>query len=146
MSVTEEREGAEDFVLTKLDPAQLQLYLRMPAASPALKQALQESIDRKTAVADAKVARASAESLIARLAEDQERVRRNLQSLAIKADDALAEDIRKISRDLVQRYLTKLGDLETELERQRIRLEGLKLEESRKEAELDAFLEKLLVE
>ena len=71
--VTEERQEVDDFALFMLEPSQLELYLHMQAASPAVVKAVQEVLDRKTAAAAIQANRLAAETFIAELAAEQER-------------------------------------------------------------------------
>ncbi|MEX2176541.1 MAG: hypothetical protein WD872_19405 [Pirellulaceae bacterium] len=142
----EERELAEEFVLATLDLAQLNFYLRVPAATPALKQALQEALDRKTAAASALANRAAVEARLSELAAEQQRVRANLQAVpAIKSDDP-ADENHKASRELTKRYLDKLASLESELEMQRQQLVKLRQQEQQANQQLEDLLESLAVE
>ena len=61
-------------------------------------------------------------------------------------DERAAEPNRTASQNLIERYLTKLGEIEIELETQRTRLAGLKREEARAERELEKFLQTLVAE
>ena len=142
-----ERDVAEDFVLMTLASSQWELYLHMQAASPALKTALQEALDRKLAAADIQTRRIAVEGRITELWADQDRVRKNLQAVpAVRADDPAAEEDRKASRELLQRYLTKLAELENEVERQRALLAMLKDEEAGANRALETFLQELVVD
>jgi hypothetical protein len=144
--VIEEQDRGEDFALSALAPSQLQLYLHMQAASPSLKKALEQALEKKTIAADIQANRLAAERRITELAADQERVRRNLQGVPyVDPKDPFAEPNKKTVADLRQRFLTKLADLENELEKQSSTLENLKREEARANRELETFLQELVV-
>jgi hypothetical protein len=146
LAVVEERDTTEEFALITLDPAQIGLYLRMPVATPALKKALQDALDRKSAAAAATVKRGELESRLVDLGAEQARVRENLRSVpAIKSDDP-ADENRNATRQLTKRYLDKLASLETELEKQRQVLVTLRQEEQKANQVLEDFLKDLVAE
>ena len=73
-------------------------------------------------------------------------LRRNLQALpAIRTDERAAEPNRTASQNLIGRYLTKLGELEIELETYRTRLAGLRPRRTRRR-ELEKYLQTLVAE
>src|SRR5439155_24416754 len=108
--VVEERDVSEDFLLTKLDAKELELYLRSTAASPALRKALEEALSRKSAVVDIAAKRASLERRVADLEHEQSRVQANLNAVpAINSNEPFAAPNKKLAGELLQRYLTKLA-------------------------------------
>ena len=118
----------------------------MPAATPALKKALQEALDRKAAAAAAQANRTALEERLADLAAEQGRVRQNLQAVpAIKSEDP-ADENRNASRALIKRYLDKLASLESELEMQREKLVALLQAEIQANQRLEELLQGLVVE
>jgi hypothetical protein len=142
----EERDVSEQFAMGQLDPAQLSLYLRVPAATPALKKALEEALARKSAAAAAEANRTALENRLSELVAEQRRVRENLQAIpAIKSDDP-ADENRNAGRSLVKRYLDKLASLENELEKQRQELVLLRQAELNINQDLEEFLKNLIVE
>jgi hypothetical protein len=147
LDVIEEKDLEESFVLATLDPSQLEFYLQLPAASPPLKKALHEALDRKTALANTQADRIATDQRLAELAAEQDRVRKNLLAVpSVKTDDPAAEQNKQASQDLIQRYFQKLADLESGLEEQRTRLQMLKQEELRANREYETLLQQLVVE
>jgi len=146
LAIVEERDSVEEFALAALEPSQIELYLRVPAATPALQKALQEAIGRKTAATAAQVNRIALEARLSELAAEQHRVRENLQAVPnIKSDDP-ADENRNFSRVLVKRYLDKLANLESELEKQRQQLITLRQEEQKANQQLEQLLQGLVAE
>jgi hypothetical protein len=145
--ITEEQDRGEDFALATLAPTQLQFYLHLPVASPALKKALEQALERKTIAAEAQAKRLATERRISELSSDQERVLRNLNGVPyFDPKDPFADVGKKEAAELRQRFFTKLADLESEIEKQQTRLDSLKLEEGRANRELERYLQELVVE
>jgi hypothetical protein len=146
LAAVEERDATEEFALATLEPSQIELYLRVPAATPALKKALQDAIVRKTAAVTAQANRVALEARLTELSAEQHSVRENLQAVpAIKSDDP-ADENRNASRVLIKRYLDKLASLETELEKQRQELVTLRQEEHKTKEQLEEYLQGLVLE
>ena len=145
LTILEEKELVEDYILASLNTLELEVYLRLEAASPAVKKAIEEALSRKTAAAGIQANRLATEARLAELNAEQGRVRENLQALqTVKRDDLAAEENRKASRELVRRYRTKLGQLEGDIEQAaRGSLEKLKLDEVQANQQLEAFLQGL---
>jgi len=145
--VNEETEVTQEIAIANLLPADLELYVHLPAASPALKKALEQVQERKSGLAVIRENRTATESRLTELAADQDRVRKTLQIVPdAGANDPFGEPNRKISRELQQRYLVKLADLENEIEMQRARLQELRQDEHRATRDLEAFLQALVIE
>ncbi|MBC7856402.1 MAG: hypothetical protein IAF94_23475 [Pirellulaceae bacterium] len=140
--IAEEREATETILLTALDLAQVDFYIRLPVMKPAVQKALEAVMSAKGKLHDMASARTQLESHIAGLCQEQDRLRKNLQSIpSLKGSDIATEDNKKSASDLLQRYLKKLSDVETELEAKRI--EHTKMLEWENKARQD--LEKLLL-
>lgn len=142
----EERDSAEEFAIASLDLSQLSIYLAAPAATPAVKKALEEAISRKTALAAIQARRVEIDRRLAELATEQQRVRENLQAVPAPRSNDPADPNQKASRDLAKRYLDKLASLETELEQRRQELTTTRKEEEKATQQLADFLSKLVVE
>jgi hypothetical protein len=136
----------ERYALVSLSPAQIEVYLQLDTASPELKAALEETIRRKTALAAVEARRADVERQITEISADQSRLRSNLQSVSnLRGDDPFTAPSARISHELLQRYLNKLAEQETELERLHGLVAELKDEESKLTKELERYLEELTV-
>lgn len=147
VTIVEEQPVREVHSLSTTDSTALEFYALAKIASPALKKALQDAIDRKSAAVEALAKRRAAEQQIAELLSEQDRIRRNLQGLAdAGSKDPFGEPVQKPTGDLLKRFLAKFGELETDLEKQRTELKALKREENRLQQELETFLESLVVE
>jgi hypothetical protein len=146
LRVVEERESTETFALTTLPPSQINLYMREPIATPAVRKAMKEALDRRSALEAAQANRSALEIKLSELGIEQRRVRENLAAASsIKSDDA-ADENRLAGRALVKRYLDKLNSLETELETRRQDLVTLEREEAQAKHHLEEFLKELVAE
>jgi hypothetical protein len=144
LAVMEEHDLHEDWLLSTLTPEQIEIYLRASAASPALKKALEETIKLMTKAAEFEADRAAAERRIAELANEQDRLRKNLQ--AVDPRDPFGQSIRKGASELLNRYLAKFAEVEDELERQRTRVQELKDAERQANAKIESYVQALVVE
>lgn len=141
--LTDERDAKEEYVLATLDPTWMAQYVRLPAATPALKKAFDSIIAGNTRLAEIVKIRVQIENQIVTLGNEQERVRKNLQSIpSLKGSEIASEENKKSTNELLQRYLKKLADVETEMES--LRKEHTKIQEQ--EAKARKELEKLLAE
>jgi hypothetical protein len=145
--IAEEREATEQFLLTTLDLTQVDYYIRLPVAKPALAKALESVMAAKGKLNDLAAARSQMESHIAGLGQEQDRLRKNLQSIpSLKGSDIATEENKKSASDLLQRYLKKLSDVETELEAKRIEHTKMVDRENKARQDLEKLVEGLVVE
>jgi hypothetical protein len=145
--IAEEREATEQFLLTTLDLTQVDYYIRLPVAKPALAKALESVMAAKGKLNDLATARSQMESHIAGLGQEQDRLRKNLQSIpSLKGSDIATEENKKSASDLLQRYLKKLSDVETELEAKRIEHTKMVERENKARQDLEKLVEGLVVE
>lgn len=147
--ITEERDLREDFVLTSLTPAQLTLYVSLKAASPAMKKTLEEALAKKTAVEDAHAKRLAGDQRMYALSGEQDRIRQNLRGVSdVKTDDpfGITTETKKLSQELLKRYLTKLAEFENELDKERANQTKLREEEARANQELETLFKDLIVD
>lgn len=123
VEVVEEQQQQQTVALRQATPENLTLYLKAPAASEALKAALQEVMRRQRE--------------IARL-EGEIRQRRDQQSEIDKDQARIRENMLRLDRtaELYQRYVRKLDEQESELERLRSEVKEL---QSRLDAERQAL-------
>jgi hypothetical protein len=146
VAITEQRELGEDFVIATLDLDRLKFFLHVPAASAELKKTLEEVISRKTALAEIVAKRSALESRIQALTEDQDRVRKNLQAIPLLRSNMVPEANIKASGALLERYLKKLSEGETELETLRTQLNTLLEAEAKANHDLQTYLSNLTVD
>ncbi len=145
--IVEEREVTEEFALAKLEPGAIDQYIKLKAATPAFKKAFDSLFAARTKFADATAARSENEAQSANLVAEQARLRNNLQAIPLlQANELANEENKKAANELLQRYLKKLGDIETELENRRTELKTLKEQESKADAELENLLAELITE
>lgn len=145
--ISEEREATETFQLTTLDLAQVDFYVRLPVAKPALQKALESVMAAKSKLAALGASHSALENQIATLVQEQDRLRKNLQAIpGLKGSEVANEANKKTASDLLQRYLKKLSDIETELETRRTEMEQLQEREAKARTELEKLIEGLLVE
>jgi hypothetical protein len=144
LAVTEEHDLHEDWLLSTLTPEQIEIYLRASAASPALKKALEEAITLMTKADKIEADRAAAERRIADLAAEHDRLRKNIQ--AVDPRDPFGQSIRKGASELLNRYLAKFAEIEDQLDKERTRALELKEDERRANAEVERYLQELVVE
>ena len=145
--IAEEREATETILLTALDLAQVDFYVRLPVMKPSVQKALEAVMSAKGKLNDMATARTQLENHIAGLGQEQDRLRRNLQSIpSLKGSDIATEENKKSASDLLQRYLKKLSDVETELEAKRIEHTKILERENKARQDLEKLVVGLLVE
>ena len=143
LAIEQQRELAETLVLDRVGIADLEVHLRAPAASPALKKFFEEAIRRKSALAQLADERAAVERQIASLAGDQERVRQNLRAVS----GLVTEGSNKTtSGELTQRYLDMLSKTEDELAQARAKAAEVAQQEAKASKELEKYLAEAEVE
>ena len=146
LSVVEEREATEEFALTTLEPAAIDVYLKVSAATPALKKAFDSFLAAKSKVAAITGQRVQNEVQEAKLADEQGRLRNNLQAIPLKNNELANEENKKAANDLLQRYLKKLSTIENDLEELRTERTKIMEQEAKAKAELEQLLAELVVE
>jgi chromosome segregation ATPase len=146
VDVVEERQLVETAALASLDPAQLQVYVRLPAASAPMREALNKAILAKSAIAAVEAERAKLEGRLRDLEAEQGRIRTNLQATSSLRIDDVNDENRASRQNLLKRYLDRLSSLETELETERTALAALRKDEADKSESLGKLLESLVAE
>lgn len=131
--VVEEQVLSETVLVTNLTPDVIASYIRAKSISDAGRRALQDVGEKKAAIVQANADLAAAERRIADLEKDQERLRKNLQSLGTIAGQ----------QDVVQRYAKQLSDQETQIAGLRDSQAKLRTTIAQREAELSQMAEKL---
>lgn len=144
--VVEEREAVEEFALTKLEPAGMDLYLKTTAATPALKKAFESLLAAKSKLAEITANRVSNEVQQVKFGDEQSRLRNNLQAIPLKANELANEENKKTANELLQRYLKKLGTIETDLENLRTEQTRIVEQETKARQELEKLMADLVVE
>lgn len=141
LTINEERESTGEVSLATIKTEEIAIYAKLPIASPQLLKAfeqLQQSKSLVTAIAErilVKEAQATA------LAQEQDRVRRNLQALpSVRTNEIVSEENKKATNDLLNRYLKRLGELDTEIEKTRVERFGLDEDHKRAKQALEKLL------
>lgn len=143
VTILEERDVTGETVLANLNPEEVAVFAKLSIATPKLLQAFEQIRQAKAKVAGGAESIASQEQQAAELAQEQDRVRRNLEAIpSVRTNEILSEENKKTANDLLNRYLKRLGEIDTELEKNRAA--RLKMEENQKAAR--QALEKLLAE
>ncbi len=102
LAVVQTRTVEQSIALSNLGGDQVALYVKNPVVTPAVKAALQKLAGMQAAAAATSAQRASKETRVADIANDQSRIRANM--------DRLSQ-----SSDLFKRYVKTLSDEEDEL-------------------------------
>ncbi len=131
--VLEEQVLSETVMVTNLTPDVIASYVRAKSISDAGRRALQQVGEAKAAIAQANREFGAASRQIADLEKDQDRLRKNLQSLGAIAGQ----------QDVVQRYAKQLSDQETQIAALRDTQAKLRVTLDQREAELSQMVEKL---
>jgi hypothetical protein len=131
--VAEERVYETTTAVSSLTPDVLLAYVENKSLSEAARSQLQQILDAKRQIADADNQIHQLDSDINSLVADQDRVRKNIQSLNQVSGQ----------QDQVQKYARQLGAMESTLASSRDKLSDLKKQKSADEARLNALIEKL---
>ena len=102
-------------------------YSKQDAAKPALKEALAKFLEFRGKVEQAQRGIADEQSALKEIADDQERIRKNIERVP-KESDAF------------KRYLMKFDVQETEIEKRQARLKELKLELEKQEKAMREYV------
>jgi septal ring factor EnvC (AmiA/AmiB activator) len=135
-TVRVERIYGETFALSDTDLNAIQYYLSSlggSAMSPAVKQALEKVVALRTELDRLGRERGAREQVLKESAEEQDRIRKNLQVLNQKTDS-------------YTRQLTKLDKLETQIEDVREQVAKLRDEEAKQRTALETYLSTLTVD
>jgi hypothetical protein len=147
LAVTEEREQTEELLLTTLVQERIDVILRLPAATPALKAAFAQLSSEQAKVAAASEARVSQQARLDTLTSDQERTRQNIRAIPQVQNAAnVSAENKATANELLDRYLKKLGSIEGDLEQGYKELRELQAAEVQATRNLEKFLGNLVVE
>ena len=128
LDVTEESDGTEFWKLTEANRDNLLHFASIKEAKPAVRDVFTKLLDLRAKVDDAQRGIADEQAALKEIAEDQERIRKNIER-APKESDAF------------KRYLKKFDDQETEIEKRQARVRELKIEQAKHEKALKEFAE-----
>ncbi|MBU0641150.1 MAG: DUF4139 domain-containing protein [Planctomycetes bacterium] len=128
-----ERVLDQSVVLSNLGLDGIRLYLRSPAISPAVKQALERVVSLRTELDRTTRQRTELEKLVQETVSEQARVRENLKTLDRNSDP-------------YARQLKKFDGLETQIEQQREQLATARQQEEQQRKAVEDYLLSLDVE
>lgn len=127
LTVEEEMVVSQQIALSNIDDNTILFYSNAKAVSPAVREALQEVVRRRQAIATTSAKRQQIEAQIQAIAEEQGRIRENMTRL-------------ERNSDLYARYTKKLGSQEDEIEGFRAEAKKLADEQMRQQQALDEYL------
>jgi hypothetical protein len=133
LSVVERQESGTSYALTNLTPDELKLFVSRRYVDERTRAALQHILDLKGQVAAAAARVALAESEEAAIAQDQKRLRENIEALTKTAE----------ARQLIARYVQKADQQETRLEQLGREKRQAAEERQRLQQQLDAAIRDL---
>jgi len=125
LRVREERTARETVALTNLDT--INFYIQAKAIDPKVKEALRRVVAFRQELGRIEKERGGRERQIAEIGEEQGRIRQNMARVAQTSE-------------LYARYVKKLGEQESEIERLRSEVKGLRESEQQKQRELEQYL------
>ena len=131
--INEEQLFSNSFEISSLTPDMLLTYVQNKAISETGRRQLQQILDLKRQIADTDNQIHQADSEIATLVNDQERVRRNIQSLNQVSGQ----------QEQVQKYARQLATQENQLATLRGHASDLRKQKSALQSDLDGLIEKL---
>jgi hypothetical protein len=131
--VREERDLEQTIALLGASEDQIRFYLRTPAITPAVRQALEEAISLRGKLAQAQRELADVTRQLADIVKDQERLRANLKELPPTAA-------------AYKRYLEKFDQQETQVEKLQTDQKRLQDVEAAARARLEQYLQNLNAE
>jgi hypothetical protein len=132
-TITQEKTWGGNTSLMGMDDATIGQLLRSSVASPKLREALRQIIEYKTRLGDTQRELGDLRSQYQTVTEDQSRVRSSLDK--VPANTALQK-----------RYLEKLDQQETQIEKLQARIGEMTAKEKTQRKEMEQYVEKLTVE
>lgn len=130
LKVTEEYTGMEGTAITSCDTGTLLIYMQNGKMSDEVKQALQKIINLRNKLDDIRQKRNQYELEINAITTEQNRIRANMGAL-------------NATSDLYKRYVAKLGEQETRIEKLRELIEDLVQQEGAARKEMNDYLASL---
>ena len=127
LTVAEEQTVSQEVAANNLDGAAIQLYLRSPVVSDAIKKALQEIVQRKSEIEQLTQRMQQDEQQIAAITQEQARIRENMAQL-------------ERNSELYNRYVKKFGSQEDEVEKLRAEIVKLQQQVNEKRQGLNEYL------
>jgi hypothetical protein len=135
-SVSAELPDAYTYLLTNITTNDIQVFVKSNYLTPEMKQSLEDVAELKTRIAAISRDLADKQSEINTITRDQERMRENLRALGKTEEE----------KQLVQRYVGKIGQGEDQLERLRQEEKKLQEEKNNLQRQLDERVKKLAMD
>jgi hypothetical protein len=136
LAVVEQQQSATTYMLTNLTSDQLRLFVTERYVDEPTRAALQQIIELKGRVAAAEARIAAADRETREIAEDQKRLRENIEALTKTAE----------ARQLITRYVQKADQQETRLEQLGRERQAAVAERQQLQTQLDALIRNLALE
>jgi len=127
LRVREERQIQQTVRLVDTGPDTIAFYIQAKEVSPKVKEALQKVIGMRDRISQTSGQRGQLEKRVEEIGKEQGRIRENMGRVAQNSD-------------LYARYLKRLDEQETEIERLRKEIDTLRATEERQKRELNDFL------
>ncbi len=127
LKVTEERTISQQVAINTLNEPNIRIFLQTQELDSRIKEVLQEVIRRKRHIEQLVQQRRVAEGQIRAIAQDQDRIRRNMAAL-------------DRTTDLYKRYVEKFTRQEGQIESLREQIQKLQQQEAQARKELDDYL------
>lgn len=136
LAVVERQESAAVYALTNITRDQLRVFVAERYVDEATRAALQRAVELKAGIVAAEARAALAERELREIAEDQKRLRENIEALTKTAE----------ARQLIARYIQKADQQETRLEQLTREKQSATAERQHLQAQLDALIRTLALE
>ena len=130
VAVVEEHISTQRYGLSNLDDDSIRIYISASVVSQNVKDALAEIIKRKREIQDLVNQRNQLQNKITIIDQEQSRIRQNMAQLPRGGD-------------LYNRYVSKFGEQETEIENLREKIASLQTQENGLRGSLNTYLQKL---
>lgn len=127
LEVKEEQMQSQQLALSNLNDQMIAFYISSPVVSEAAKEALRQIVRRKQEIAAVETQRGNLEQQIGSIAEDQARIRQNMEQL-------------DRTSDLYKTYVKKFTDQETQIEALRGQIAELQQKRDQLQKALDEYL------
>jgi hypothetical protein len=131
--VEEARPVQSSYQISNITGEQVALFVQQRSIDKTIEDALRKILAQKAVVADLSGKKEAREGEIAKIFDDQQRLRENLKSLANTAEE----------KSLVQRYMHQLNDQEDRLEALKKEIKELEGREEAAQEELDRMIGEL---
>lgn len=132
LKINEEQTFRSGFAINSVNDDTIRIYLAADTISEPVKQALREVVRRKGELADLNRRKQQIEQEIATIDQEQDRIRKNMQSVAKNSD-------------LYNRYVKKFTDQEDQIEKHRDAIRELVAQITKSQQALDEYLKGLKI-